>query len=130
MANLSTQYFGLVLIFAIGATLISSGFASESVISPAPAENDPYVPLEKCAAKLTPACGDEIFAGVFGNGKVTEHCCYKLVEMGKPCHDRLVEWMLSIPDFREDAPKILSNSAKIWYHCIRVVTGVAPSPAF
>ncbi|KAF8412503.1 hypothetical protein HHK36_000468 [Tetracentron sinense] len=81
-----------------------------------------YKYLESCAIILTEKCGEEIFDKMFENTTMNEDCCYKLVQMGKPCHDELSKMMASLPEYKANAPEIPKKSLEVWNQCVSVAS--------
>ncbi|KAF3457018.1 hypothetical protein FNV43_RR01675 [Rhamnella rubrinervis] len=93
------------------AVMIQPGRAIR-VSAPAPAPVS-YDFLKECANKLEP-CGYKIYLAVFGNGKVSDECCGKLVRTGKVCHDDLVKHLIADPSFKGNAAQVLAKSEQVW----------------
>ncbi|KAF3457013.1 hypothetical protein FNV43_RR01670 [Rhamnella rubrinervis] len=89
------------------AVMIQPGRAI-GVPAPAPAPVS-YDFLKECASKLEP-CGYKIYLAVFGNGKLSDECCGKLVRTGKVCHDDLVKHLIADPSFKGNAAQVLAKS--------------------
>lgn len=100
--------------------LIASGVAMLSVTradyvdAPAPVpEMNSY--LAECAYKLTEECGDDVFGNIFmGLNPLTPECCKKLMFTGKECHEAMVNFVISLPDFRNNASITVPRSKQVW----------------
>ena len=81
--------------------------------------------LRKCAAKLDPHCGDQIFFNiVYGNQTVSDECCFDLVyDMGYSCHRDMTNYVAESPKFKDDKVQISERSQKAWNECAS-----SPSP--
>ena len=75
--------------------------------------------LQNCQVKIA-ECGLEVFNGIFKGTTVSPNCCHKLKYMGKPCHDGLVTYLISLPSFKGKKDQILASSKRTWDSCASV----------
>lgn len=95
--------------------LVVHALSATSYVESAGASKD----METCVKQLDEACGKEILLRVFFNdGNPSADCCMQLVEMGKPCHDKLVKATVSSPQYRKNSKAILERSQRTWSECL------------
>ena len=122
----------LALVFLIQAsfTIISTSLIAYALDfgTPIPSQ-EPYpglfVFLNKCAKRITPNCGKDIFKSVFKNGVPTSFCCTELVRMGKGCHDKMVEYIAHGPQFQSHLLEYLARGEEVYKSCN--TAGVPPA---
>jgi len=123
--------FCVVAVLTISFSLMLKAALSDNIPeqSPSPSGETNYAPrplssyeqyLQRCASKLNPDCGPNIFSAVFfGNETVTCDCCDKLVNrVGKRCHDDMTKYILQMPNYRKNQIEILRRSESVWNDCI------------
>lgn len=76
-----------------------------------------FVYLDKCAKRITPNCGKEIFKSVFENGVPSSICCNELIRMGKVCHDKMVEYIAHGPQFQSNLLEYLARGGEVYKGC-------------
>ena len=76
-----------------------------------------FVFLNKCAKRITPNCGKEIFKSVFEDGVPTSFCCTELVRMGKGCHNKMVEYIAHGPQFQSHFHEYLARGGDVYRSC-------------
>ena len=122
----------MLLLTACVALLVTPGLAFEGpAISSEdlPPEPSPQYRehLHQCALKVTEKCGNEIFYSTFFNNvTMTKGCCIELTEMGKRCHDDLVNFLLQAPVLKNNVSEILPRSEHIWNRCVWVAYPLKP----
>lgn len=92
----------------------------ESDYAPSPLSSSYQKHLEICAVNLFPSCGEDIFYSVFyGNRTLTSDCCDNLVnDVGKRCHNDLINNLLESPTFKTNRIQILHRSEEVWNDCL------------
>ncbi|CAL0333759.1 unnamed protein product [Lupinus luteus] len=79
------------------------------------------ITAELCAAEFGHECGEQVYDKLFLPNQtsiLTLNCCYKLVQMGYPCHNRLTLSTLASPEHkRNNWTEILTNSDKLYNKC-------------
>ncbi|KAL3643899.1 hypothetical protein CASFOL_011831 [Castilleja foliolosa] len=78
--------------------------------------------LEGCARKVTEKCAKEVVYSIFEKRKeVDKKCCMRLVNMGKECHDALVEALDNLGKYEKKRKEVKENSGRVWKHCEEIV---------
>ncbi|KAL3636591.1 hypothetical protein CASFOL_018890 [Castilleja foliolosa] len=105
----------------------------EKLVPPPKDKNYPRLPerkyrpgygefLEGCARKFTEKCAKEVAYSIFKEGKeVDKICCNKLVNMGKECHDALVEALDNLGKYEKKGKEVKEISGRVWKHCEDIV---------
>lgn len=113
--------FTLLLKTSIGSEALqppSQGPSSDTNYAPRPSSSyEKY--LSKCASKLTPNCGQQVFFGVFvGDKTVSNKCCQGLVnDVGRSCHMDITNNAIKLPQFEKKKTEILNRALKVWNDC-------------
>ncbi|KAE9592914.1 hypothetical protein Lal_00028704 [Lupinus albus] len=74
---------------------------------------------EQCATEFGQKCGEQVYDKLFLPNKtsiLTLNCCYKLVQMGYPCHNRLTLSTLATHKVN-NWTEILTKSDKLYNKC-------------
>ncbi|KAE9596106.1 hypothetical protein Lal_00030480 [Lupinus albus] len=117
------NFYQIITFMAIITLLVGNGESYFQILkSPKkPTSSDAPSPLSvDCASKLHPDCGTEIYFGVFfGNGTISEDCCYNLVhDLGRSCHDSMTAYALNnFPKFKPQEADILKRKDEVWVNC-------------
>ena len=135
MERLDTFSIVLVMIIASGAIFISPKVATAIYFdgAPAPLQEPTTLPglfkiLDGCATYLNnPSYGKEIFGAIFLNKAITDKVCYKLIWMGKYCHDQFVNYIAHGPSFKSHLSEHLAKSEEIYIGCFSVVANSTTS---
>ncbi|XP_022728649.1 protein DOWN-REGULATED IN DIF1 11-like [Durio zibethinus] len=82
---------------------------------------------QRCVVMLGDECGDEIFDLIFRNdslivtdkdiGLVSKYCCDKLLNMGRNCHDQLVNVIAQTTHFSTNSSATVPRSSQVWDLC-------------
>ncbi|KAI4333079.1 hypothetical protein L6164_017929 [Bauhinia variegata] len=140
MASSSNYISMLAAILIIGTAMASA----QETVSPAPTltgDDEDVAPtsdetqklLVKCAEEFSDKCGKEIYDGIFYNAddehkSVSLECCKNLEQVGRKCHDELVNTMANNPEFASIKSLIIPRSVDVWNNCAQAVRAPAPSP--
>ncbi|KAK1395370.1 hypothetical protein POM88_014426 [Heracleum sosnowskyi] len=124
------------LIFAPSQLVFSyenKNFLSAPTPSPSSENRDKLLPelkkfVAKCGEKLSNHCGEEIRNDLLEIENISGYCCKQLVEMGKICHLGMVRLAATTSVNKEEASTIVSNSARVYNKCARVINSIASSP--
>lgn len=81
----------------------------------------------KCGENLSKHCGEEIRNDLLEIENMSGYCCKQLVQMGKICHMGMVRLAATSVN-KEESSTIISNSARVYNKCSRVINTIASSP--
>ncbi|OVA10616.1 Prolamin-like domain [Macleaya cordata] len=128
----------MMLFLACIAVMVAPGLGLEEndAAAEAPSINEGLPPepsqgfydyLDNCTANVPAECGLEIVAALLKTEDVSYDCCENLIEMGKDCHDALVETIGTIDTFKSLASELPQRGSEVWNYCANLAT--APSPS-
>ncbi|XWS27261.1 hypothetical protein CRYUN_Cryun26dG0099600 [Craigia yunnanensis] len=106
----------------------SAVLTDDNVASSQSLEAEQFEDLYKrCAVILGDDCEDEIFDLIFRNDTliltdkdvelVSKDCCGKLVNMGRHCHDQLINVISQTTEFSTNSSATLPRSSQVWDLC-------------
>ncbi|KAK7246919.1 hypothetical protein RIF29_41790 [Crotalaria pallida] len=79
----------------------------------------------QCSKYIGQECGTLMYDKIFGhnNSKLTNKCCYKLVQTGYPCHTRMTVYALNTPEHKNaNLSKVLAKSDDLFDKCDQQTT--------
>ncbi|KAK9733166.1 hypothetical protein RND81_04G048200 [Saponaria officinalis] len=90
--------------------------AVEIATAPSPFSFDE---LQKCESGLGATCGVSIYQYIFEDGvNVSKECCYRLLTVGKDCHDLLTQVTIVYKRLPEKlAKENHRKNGKVWELC-------------
>lgn len=84
--------------------------------------------VAKCGENLSNYCGEEIRNDLLEIENISGYCCKQLVKIGKICHMGMVRLAATTSVNKEESSTIISNSARVYNKCARVINSIASSP--
>lgn len=121
------------IIFAPSRLVLSYESRRLSTLPTVSSSSDKLLPelkkfVAKCGENLSNHCGEEIRNDLLGIENMSGYCCKQLVKMGKICHMGMVRLAATTSVNKEESSTIISNSARVYNKCDRVINIIASSP--
>lgn len=104
-------------LMALAVAVIGTVCFSPAAASPNESKRD--IELNRCLSGVTEDCEFVIAVWMmFGEAlPPSEECCSRLADMGRECHDLLVDWLLETGEYKGEPADVISRSNELWEFC-------------
>ncbi|KAK6925033.1 Prolamin-like domain [Dillenia turbinata] len=80
--------------------------------------------LDSCEKKISDECGQDIYDDIFGSEEiapVSTSCCEELMEMGRECHDTIVDLVLRNVKDATQKEQFRKKSDETFRSCVSII---------